>query len=70
MLFRSPPNEGPEEFRGTVIHSKDYASMDDHIASDFVRGKQVTIIGFQKSALDIAMECQEVNGVLLTYFTV
>ena len=39
--------------------------MDDHIASDFVRGKQVTIIGFQKSALDIAMECQEVNGVLL-----
>ena len=36
--------------------------MDYESATNFVKGKQVIVVGFHKSALDIAMECSEANG--------
>ena len=57
-----PPNMGPKVFHGQVIHSKDYAAMDYQSAAQFVKDKKVTVVGLQKSALDIAMECSNANG--------
>ncbi|KAF5449071.1 hypothetical protein F2P56_029555 [Juglans regia] len=57
-----PDNQGPEVFHGKVIHSMEYAAMDYQRAAEFVKGKQVTVVGLQKSALDIVMECSTANG--------
>ncbi|XP_038693468.1 probable flavin-containing monooxygenase 1 [Tripterygium wilfordii] len=58
-----PPTKGPEAFQGKVIHSVDYAAMDLKTATEFVKGKLVTVVGLQKSALDVAMECSTANGI-------
>ncbi|XP_078440004.1 putative flavin-containing monooxygenase 1 [Wolffia australiana] len=55
------PGCGPEVFKGKVLHSMDYANM-GAAAADLVRMKLVTIVGCQKSALDLAAECASLNG--------
>nr|KAJ0209536.1 hypothetical protein LSAT_V11C400185040 [Lactuca sativa] len=40
----------------------DYSAMDHERAKQFVKGKRVVVVGFQKQGLDIAMECSSENG--------
>ena len=57
-----PLGKGSEMFKGQVMHSMDYSGLDYETATNLVRGKQVVVVGFQKSALDITMECSKLNG--------
>ncbi|KAK8943188.1 putative flavin-containing monooxygenase 1 [Platanthera zijinensis] len=57
-----PKNEGPETFNGKVIHSMDYSNMDSTAAAELIKGKRIVIIGYLKSALDLASDCANING--------
>ncbi|KAK8961513.1 putative flavin-containing monooxygenase 1 [Platanthera guangdongensis] len=58
-----PKNEGPEIFNGKVIHSMDYSNMDSTAAAELIKGKRIVIIGYLKSALDLASDCADINEV-------
>ncbi|KAF0890595.1 hypothetical protein E2562_003797 [Oryza meyeriana var. granulata] len=57
-----PPDRGPEAFDGAVLHAMEYSSLGAAKAAALTKGKLVTIVGYQKSAVDIAAECADANG--------
>lgn len=56
-----PHNKGPQAFQGQVLHSLDYCKLDKKAASELLKDKKVVVVGYKKSALDLAVECAEAN---------
>ncbi|KAF3951311.1 hypothetical protein CMV_023024 [Castanea mollissima] len=56
-----PRNKGPEIFQGKVLHTIDYCKLQKEETSQLLKGKKVVVIGFKKSAIDLALECAEEN---------
>ncbi|CAO2150683.1 unnamed protein product [Urochloa humidicola] len=56
-----PPGKGPEVFKGKVMHSLDYCKLREQETLDLVRGKKVVVVGYRKSAIDLALECAVAN---------
>lgn len=56
-----PRGKGPEVFQGKVMHSLDYCKLDEEAAETLMKDKKVVVIGYKKSAIDLAVECAAVN---------
>ncbi|KAF3446134.1 hypothetical protein FNV43_RR11313 [Rhamnella rubrinervis] len=56
-----PSNKGPDVFHGNVLHTMDYSKLDKEAARLLLEGKKVAIVGYKKSAIDLALECAQAN---------
>ncbi|MED6156085.1 monooxygenase [Stylosanthes scabra] len=56
-----PRSKGPEAFKGKVLHTLDYCKLNKEEATQLFKGKNVAVVGFKKSAIDLAMECALAN---------
>ncbi|XP_010229083.1 probable flavin-containing monooxygenase 1 [Brachypodium distachyon] len=56
-----PKGKGPEVFKGQVMHSLDYCKLSEPETVELMRGKKVVVVGFKKSAIDLANECAQAN---------
>lgn len=56
-----PPNKGQEVYGGRVMHTLDYAKLDKEAARELLKGKKVAVVGYKKSAIDLATECAQAN---------
>lgn len=63
-LPRVPPSlaaPSPTPFQGTLMHALDYSRLDPAAARALVAGRRVVVVGFQKTAIDIALEVARAN---------
>ncbi|KAM0864667.1 hypothetical protein ACQ4PT_043768 [Festuca glaucescens] len=56
-----PAGKGPEVFKGQVMHSLDYCKLSEEESVELMRGKKVVVVGYKKSAIDLANECSQAN---------
>lgn len=56
-----PKNKGPEIFQGKVVHTMDYCKLNQEESTELFKGKKVVVLGYKKSAIDLAVECAEAN---------
>ena len=56
-----PAGKGPEVFKGKVMHSLDYCKLSEEETVELMRGKKVVVVGYKKSAIDLANECAQAN---------
>lgn len=57
-----PENKGPEIFKGKVLHTMDYSKLHKQAAHHLLAGNKVAVVGYKKSAIDLAMECAQANA--------
>uniref|UniRef100_A0A803NSN7 Flavin-containing monooxygenase n=1 Tax=Cannabis sativa TaxID=3483 RepID=A0A803NSN7_CANSA len=57
MMPEFPEKKGPEIFEGKVLHTIDYCKLDKDATSDLIKDKKVSVIGYKKSSIDLALEC-------------
>jgi len=56
-----PEKKGPQVFNGQVLHTLDYSKLDQEASTKLMKGKKVVVVGYKKSAIDLAVECAEAN---------
>jgi len=56
-----PQKKGPEVFNGKVLHTLDYCKLDQQASNELLNNKKVVVVGFKKSAIDLAVECAQAN---------
>ena len=62
-----PHNKGPEIFQGKVLHALDYCKLDEEASTQLFGGKKVVVVGYKKSAIDLALECAQANQGIYEY---
>ncbi|KAM0030730.1 putative flavin-containing monooxygenase [Helianthus debilis subsp. tardiflorus] len=53
--------KGPEVFKGKVMHSQEYSKLSRDKSCQLLKGKKVVVVGYKKSAIDLAIECAQDN---------
>ncbi|KAL8492582.1 hypothetical protein ACS0TY_023971 [Phlomoides rotata] len=61
VVPKFPQNKGPEIFQGKVLHTIDYCKLNQEESTQLLKDKKVVILGYKKSAIDLAVECAEAN---------
>ncbi|XP_051114363.1 probable flavin-containing monooxygenase 1 [Andrographis paniculata] len=61
VIPKFPRDKGPEIFEGRVMHTVDYCKLSNEESTQLLRDKKVVVIGYKKSAIDLAVECAEAN---------